>query len=156
MALAQAYLGRALNQDVLGESIRTCRTPGRFDVLQKDPLVLVDACHNPQSVQAFLDAWRAVYPNKSGETVLICAIFADKDVDRMVAMLAKEFSHVVVTQTSSPRAMPAEQLACVFEAHGVVPEATFGCVKDAMAYLRGRSFVACGSITTAGEVAKQW
>lgn len=153
IALAEAHVGRVLNEDALGESIRKCRTPGRFDILQEEPLILVDACHNPQSVQAFLDAWHAVYPNKSAATTLLCAIFADKDVERMVDMLAKEFDHVVVTQTSSRRAMQAEQLARVFKAHGVVPEATFACVQDAVAYLRRRPFVACGSITTAGEVA---
>ncbi|MDO4806910.1 MAG: Mur ligase family protein, partial [Coriobacteriales bacterium] len=63
LVLSQVFLGRTLNVDALRASVRECRTPGRFDILRTDPLVLVDACHNPQSVQAFLDAWCSLYPN---------------------------------------------------------------------------------------------
>ena len=49
--LAEDYLGRPLDAEKLFDSVVTCPTPGRFDVLRPEPVVLVDACHNPQSVQ---------------------------------------------------------------------------------------------------------
>ncbi len=142
--LAEDYLGRPLDAEKLFDSVVTCPTPGRFDVVRAEPVALVDACHNPQSVQTFLTV---------GERpALLCAVLADKDVEGIVRLLAPEFPRVFCTQTSSPRALPAGELAALFSAVGNAPIATFGSVPEAVDALAGEAFVACGSITTAGEV----
>lgn len=152
MVLAEQYLGHALDPDVLFESVVTCPTPGRFDVVRADPVVLIDACHNPQSVETFLTAVRDVEPAVSRRPLLLCAVLADKDVRGIVRLLAPEFPSVAVTQTSSPRALPAEELAAIFSECGNGPEAVYHSVGEATSALEGRGYVACGSITTAGEV----
>lgn len=153
VALAEAYLGRALDQGQLFESVVTCPTPGRFDVVRPNPLGLVDACHNPQSVEVFLTAVRAIEPNVAKRPTLLCAVLADKDVDGIVSLLAAEFPRVVVTQTSSARALAAEELAERFRARGAEIVGVYPTVAGALASLSDEPFVACGSITTAGEVA---
>ena len=150
--LAEDYLGRPLDAEKLFDSVVTCPTPGRFDVVRAEPVALVDACHNPQSVQTFLTAVRAVAPSVGGRPALLCAVLADKDVEGIVRLLAPEFPRVFCTQTSSPRALPAGELAALFSAVGNAPIATFGSVPEAVDALAGEAFVACGSITTAGEV----
>lgn len=151
--LAELFLGRPLDADALFDSVVCCPTPGRFDVVRPDPVALVDACHNPQSVLTFLTAVRGVTPQVGARPALLCAVLADKDVEGIVHLLAPEFSRVFVTQTSSPRALPADELAKVFAAQGREPEATFATVGEAVAAMSDVPFVACGSITTAGEVA---
>lgn len=153
VALAENFLGRPLNADALYQSVVTCPTPGRFDLVVPDPPVLIDACHNPQSVQTFLTAVRGVDPNVASRPALLCAVLADKDVKGIVGALAGEFPTVYVTQTSSDRALPAAELADAFRRAGVEPRATYGSVAEAVRALDGTSYVACGSITTAGEVA---
>ena len=71
----------------------------------------------------------------------------------IVGLLAPEFPRVYVTQTASDRALPAQDLARVFEECGKRPDAVFSSVREATDALAGTSYVACGSITTAGEVA---
>ena len=153
VCLAEAFLGRAVDDAALRARVAACPTPGRFDVLHDDPLVLVDACHNPQSVEAFLSALRGVEPEVSRRPQLLCAVLADKDVAGIVHLLAREFPRVSVTRTASPRALPPEDLAGLFRAEGIEPVAVFPDVPTAMGALCGEPFVACGSITTAGEVA---
>jgi dihydrofolate synthase/folylpolyglutamate synthase len=131
----------------------TCPTPGRFDLVVPDPPVLIDACHNPQSVQTFLTAVRGVDANVATRPALLCAVLADKDVKGIVGLLAPEFPRVYVTQTASDRALSAQDLARVFEECGKRPDAVFSSVREATDALTGTSYVACGSITTAGEVA---
>lgn len=150
--LAEDYLGHPLGAEKLFDSVVTCPTPGRFDVVRPDPVALVDACHNPQSVAAFLTAVRAVAPSVGERPTLLCAVLADKDVEGIVGLLAPEFPRVVCAQTASPRALPAEELVKLFEAAGNAPAAEFGSVAEAVAALAEEPFVACGSITTAGEV----
>ncbi len=152
IALAEAYLGRALDQGQLFESVVTCPTPGRFDVVRPNPLGLVDACHNPQSVEVFLTAVRAIEPDVAKRPALLCAVLSDKDVDGIVDLLADEFPSVVATQTSSPRALVAEELAELFLAKGAKVAGTYSTVAEALSALADEPFVACGSITTAGEV----
>ena len=151
IALAEEYVERRLNEEALVRSVRDCRTPGRFDVVRDDPLVLLDACHNPQSVSAFLDALDAIEPCVQRRPTLLCAIFADKDVGEMVRLLSDAFPRVVVTKTSSPRAMDPHELAAVFSRCGQEPIGVYQSVDEAVEHLAGESFVACGSITTAGE-----
>lgn len=153
VALCEGFLGRGLDPEALFESVVCCPTPGRFDVVRANPVGLVDACHNPQSVGVFLSAVREVAPEPSTRPTLLCAVLADKDVDGIVGLLAPEFPRVVVTQTRSPRALAAHKLAERFRAHGAEPVGEYASCGEALAALAGEAFVACGSITLAGEVA---
>ena len=153
VALAENYLGRALDAEALFTSIVGCPTPGRFQLLRPEPPVLIDACHNPQSVGAFLTAVRAVAPDIESRPALLCAVLADKDVEGIVGLLAPEFPRVYCTRTSSPRALAAEDLAELFRSAGADVAAVYPTVPEAMSALCGESLVACGSITLAGEVA---
>ncbi len=83
---------------------------------------------------------------------LLCAVLADKDVEGIVERLARCFPSVSVTQTSSPRAISSEELGRMFAACDRPPHHVFPTVSDAVSGLAGESFVACGSITLAGEV----
>lgn len=153
VALAEAHLGRTLAQDALFESLVTCPTPGRFQLLRPEPPVLIDACHNPQSVEAFLAAVAAVEPDVARRPQLLCAVLADKDVAGIVRLLAPAFPSVCVTQTASPRALAAHELAGLFREAGATVTAEYPDVACATSALCGESYVACGSITLAGEVA---
>lgn len=153
VALAESYLGRALDADALFTSVVRCPTPGRFQLLRPEPPVLIDACHNPQSVEAFLSAVDDVASNRKERPVLLAAVLADKDVAGIVARLAAAFPRVAVTQTSSPRACPAPELAAAFAAAGAEVVGTYPTVEAAASALCGESYVACGSITLAGELA---
>lgn len=153
VALAEAHLGRALAQDALFESLVTCPTPGRFQLLRPEPPVLIDACHNPQSVEAFLSAVAAVEPDVARRPHLLCAVLADKDVAGIVRLLAPAFPSVCVTQTASPRALAVHELAGLFREAGATVTAEYPDVASATSALCGESYVACGSITLAGEVA---
>lgn len=152
VTLSECHLGRVLGEGTLFEAVVRCPTPGRFDLLRPDPPILVDACHNPQSVEAFLTAVRDIEPSVEGRPALLCATLADKDCVGMVGLLAPEFPRVFVTQTSSPRALATEALAALFVGAGADVCGAYATVAEAVAALEGVSYVACGSITLAGEV----
>lgn len=153
VVLCENYLGRALDATHLLDSVMSCPTPGRFDVVRSNPVALIDACHNPQSVETFLTAVKAISPNVDDRPALLAAVLADKDVAGIAQLLAPEFPRVYVTQTTSPRALPAEKLAQIFCEAGAVVAGTYATVEAALEALKSESYVACGSITLAGEVA---
>ena len=135
------------------EAFESSGETGRFDLLRPEPPLIIDACHNPQSVETFLTAVRAIEPEAAGRPALLCAALADKDCAGMVDLLAHEFPRVYVTQTSSPRALAADELARLFVEAGANVCGTYPTVAEAVAALEDEAYVACGSITLAGEVA---
>jgi dihydrofolate synthase/folylpolyglutamate synthase len=96
---------------------------------------------------------RAISPEVADRPALLAAVLADKDVEGIVALLAGEFPQIYVTQTSSPRALPASELAAIFRAAGANVAGVFENVDAAVKGLCEVSYIACGSITLAGEVA---
>lgn len=152
IVLCENYLGRALDAERLYDAILACPTPGRFDVVRAEPVGLVDACHNPQSVETFLTAVRGVAPAVAERPTLLVAVLADKDVAGIVELLADAFPRVVVTQTCSHRALPAESLAALFRDSGSEVAGVYPTVEEALSALADEPFIACGSITLAGEV----
>lgn len=153
VALAETFLARPLDLDKLRASVAACPTPGRYDTLGIEPLHLIDASHNPQSIGVFLGSLHEQFPDPATRPALVCAVLADKDVDGIVALLASEFPQVVATQTSSPRALPAEELADKFRAAGANVAGVYPTVAEASAAFSDAPYVACGSITLAGELA---
>lgn len=160
--LAEDYLNRPLDEAVLEASLIDCPTPGRFDTVRRDPLVLIDACHNPQSCEAFVSALDEIAPVVVGRPTLLIAALTDKDVAGIVDVLVPAFPRIAVTQTASERAMAAADLAAIvggkLQATGRPETDLVGVhltVEAALDVLtsQGRAVVAAGTITLAGEVA---
>ena len=158
VALAEQYLGRALDAARLQESLAATPVPGRFQVLSRDPLAMIDACHNPQSVETFTSCLDEVAPAVEKRPTLLFAVLADKDVAGIADLLARAFPRAVATQTAAVRALPAQEAAELLRERGLEPAAVYASVPEAVAALRaaGEPFVACGTITLAGEVAGVW
>ena len=153
VVLSEDYLGRALDADKLFTSVIECPTPGRFQLLRPEPPLLIDACHNPQSVETFLASLSEITFIDGSEPTLLCAVLADKDVRGIVELLASRFHKVACTQTSSPRALSSSELADLFRDADSTVVGEYRDVPSALSALCEESLVACGSITLAGEVA---
>lgn len=153
VTLTEAFLDGELDGDRLLESVRQCPTPGRFSLLRPNPPVLIDACHNPQSVDAFLAALQDIAPDPATRPPLLCAVLADKDVGGIVSRLARAFPAVVCTQTSSSRSLGADELVRRFLAAGAKVTGNYGSVAAALAAMSAGPLVGCGSITLAGALA---
>ena len=136
--------------------------PGRFEILRDDPLLIVDAAHNPQSAETLAKELSARYVTalSSGENAtiptLLIGVLADKDARGIVRALCPLFMRVVATASSSPRALSARELAAVIEEEtGKQPEIVL-TLADAKRLLAEDAVIATGSITVAGEVKRIW
>jgi len=149
MTAARELIGAdAFDEGKAQEAMDTTVVPGRLETLHTDPLVIIDAAHNPAS--AAMLARTLTLP----EAILLLAILADKDATGIIEALVPLFPEIVVTQTSSPRAIPAHELAAQVESiTGKAPQ-VFEHPEDALQVLLKQDLpvVATGSITLAGEV----
>jgi dihydrofolate synthase/folylpolyglutamate synthase len=107
---AHAARGR-LAIDLVRAAFAGVTSPGRLEVVRRSPTVVLDAAHNPAGAAATAEAVQESF----GFTRLVgvFAAMADKDVRGMLAALEPVLAELVVTQSGSGRAMPADELGAV-------------------------------------------
>jgi dihydrofolate synthase/folylpolyglutamate synthase len=153
LALATCLLDRPLDANAACASLAACAVPGRFEVVRAEPLAVLDACHNPQSAEAFAGALCSFEPDRLARPTLLLGCLADKDWHGIARVLVPLFERVVVTTSGSSRALPPAELAAeVARVAGRAPEAVYPTAAEALAALAGEPFVCCGTITLIGEV----
>jgi dihydrofolate synthase/folylpolyglutamate synthase len=89
--------------------------PARIETRGERPLVIVDAAHNVASMRSLLEAIGPVLAMHAPQA-LVFAASADKQIEKMLALAAGHFSHVVITRyRHNPRAASVERLtaACM-------------------------------------------
>lgn len=156
LAAVTVALGHAPSPESVSIALGGLVIPGRFEILRHDPLVIVDAAHNPQSAHVLAGELRRLFDEDAAIPTLLLGVLDDKDARGIIRELCPLFDRIVVTASSSTRAVPATELASlVAEETGVRPEATHD-VRAAQELLSGEPIVATGSITVAGEVKGIW
>ena len=113
LAAVEAFFGagpgRQLDLDTVREGFGTVTTPGRLERVRSAPTVFLDAAHNPHGAKALGAALDSDFDFQ--RLVGVVGVLADKDACGILMALEPYLHEVVITQNTSPRAMPAEQLA---------------------------------------------
>lgn len=126
LAAAEAFFGRALDADLVAEAFASVRNPGRFEVVQRDPLLILDGAHNPEGAQAAAEALAEGFV-VTGQLRLVVGVLEGRDPAELLETLdAASAAQVVCCTPDSPRALPAGALAEVVAALGgearVIPD----------------------------------
>jgi dihydrofolate synthase/folylpolyglutamate synthase len=162
LAAVEAFIGggdRALEADVVREGFAAVTSPGRLEVVRRSPTILVDSAHNPAGARALREAVEEAFAFT--RLVGVIAVFADKDAFGILEELQTVFDEVVVTCTSSRRAMkPAALAEVAVEVFGDervtvvanLPDAIEAAAAAAERDGLGGGVLATGSVVTAAEV----
>lgn len=146
--------------DAVRQAMLEVSSPGRLEVVRGAPTVIVDAAHNPHGMAATVAALDESFSFR--RLVGVLAVLGDKDATGMLVALEPVLDEIVVAENSSPRAMPADDLAAlavtVFGADRVVVEPRLDdAIESAIRLaeegdeLSGSGVLVTGSVVTAGE-----
>jgi dihydrofolate synthase/folylpolyglutamate synthase len=117
IAAVEAFLGGPLDVEMVRTALRRVTSPGRFEIRSGTPPVVLDAAHNPHGARALA---RNLAARGSGSTIAVLAVMGDKDYAAMLQELVDEVDQVICARNSSPRSLPADELAvCAREVFGV-------------------------------------
>jgi dihydrofolate synthase/folylpolyglutamate synthase len=112
LAAVEAFLGAGskgqLDLDTVRAGFAESDSPGRLEVVRRNPTVVLDGAHNPAGAEALATAIADGFDFT--RLVGVVGVLADKDVRGLLEALEPALSAIVVTQNGSPRAMPAEEL----------------------------------------------
>ncbi len=109
LAAVEAFTNVALDPELVRDAFSKVTSPGRCEVVYKDPTVIIDAAHNPHGAAAIAKTINSEFDFEL--VVGVVAVLADKDVDGILENLSTCLEYIIITQNSSARAMAAEQLA---------------------------------------------
>ena len=109
--------GFHISDEAIREGLAAVRWPGRFELIHRDPLFILDGSHNPQGMEATAESLRAFFPDR--KLWFLMGIMADKDVHAVAKLLAPLAAGFAAVEPPNPRAMkPAELAALLAEETG--------------------------------------
>jgi dihydrofolate synthase/folylpolyglutamate synthase len=115
LVAAEAFFG---DQHLDLEAVRTgfaeATSPGRFEIVRREPTVILDAAHNPHGAKTLANTLQEEFT--FGRVIAVVGVFADKDAAGIFNEIKDVVDGVIVTQSSSPRALTANELAKVARA----------------------------------------
>ena len=107
-AAAEAYLG-ALDSCAVAAAAAEVRVPGRLQVVDSDPLTLLDGAHNLDGMTALVQSLPEIVAGRD-RLVAVVSILDDKDAAGMLATLLPASDALVLTHSKNPRALPPPTL----------------------------------------------
>ena len=161
LVAVEAFFGdQPLDIEAVRAGFAAVTSPGRCEVVHRDPTIILDAAHNPHGAKALAETLSNEF--NFDEIIAVVGVFGDKDATGILQELEQIVDHVIVTQSSSTRAMSSgelEKIASTVFGHDRVFEvsnleaAIDRAVTDATRPLSEDTIgiIVTGSVVTVGE-----
>jgi len=157
----EAFFGEQdLDIDAVRAGFANVTSPGRCEVIHRDPTIILDAAHNPHGAKALAETLQSEFT--FDEVTGIVALMADKDALGILQALEPIMNQIIVTTNSSERSMKVADLnnlaTQVFGADRVFAEESLSAaidraIKDSIRPLSDESLaiLITGSVVTVGQ-----
>jgi len=165
LAAVEAFLGDQVRPELVVEGFAQVDSPGRLERVRSAPTILLDGAHNPHGMAATVGALEEEFSFR--HLVAVVAVLGDKDVSGLLDLLEPVAARIVVTQNSSPRSMPLNELAqLAIDIFGedrvtvadtmpdAIEEAVVLAEEDASGELSGVGVLITGSVVTVADARK--
>ena len=148
--------GFDIPDDAVCDGLLSARWQARFEIIQKEPLVIFDGAHNPEGIDSAVRSIKHYFNNK---VYVLTGVLKDKDYEYIASRLSEIASVAFVMTPDNPRALAAEEYAAVLTKNGVetlaceTVEQAFGLAKQ-KAKADGVPLVCLGSLYTYCQILK--
>ena len=146
--------GWNITEENIREGMRTVSWPGRFDIVGREPLFIIDGGHNPQCIEALVVNIRDYLTDK--KVIALTGVLADKDYADMYKPVMPYVREFVCVTPPNPRKLEAAELAKHLQGVGAKATACASIeegVRTARALAGHDGVVLCfGSLYTIGSI----
>ena len=161
LVAVEAFFGeQELDIEAVRAGFANVTSPGRCEVVHRDPTIILDAAHNPHGAAAIAETVQSEFT--FDEVIGVVAPMGDKDIHGILLELEQVMDSVIVTRNSSSRSTPVEKLEKIaIEIFGSVrvfsdeslEKALERAIKDTVRPLSEDSvgILVTGSVVTVGE-----
>ncbi|MBR5756370.1 MAG: bifunctional folylpolyglutamate synthase/dihydrofolate synthase [Firmicutes bacterium] len=123
--IAQGY---SISEDAVRKGLANTVWSGRFEVLRKSPLVILDGAHNPNGAEELAQCIKAYLPKKKIHFVM--GVLADKNYEAMLSCIAPFAKRFTVVTPESCRALSADRLKEIIESEYNIPAEAAPTIRD--------------------------
>jgi len=118
-ALAAIYTAQVygIPQSLIKKGVSHACSPGRIEVIDKNPWVVFDGAHNPASAWVLRRSIVELFDFR--RLFLVFGVLKDKDKEGIIKVLAPITDSVFVTSLRSPRSADSDELLKIFKQAGV-------------------------------------
>lgn len=111
MVAAEEFLDGALDEELLGQAFMEPSMPARFEIVSREPLIILDGSHNPAGAATAAATLRSDF-SLAGRRYLLLGWMQGRDpIEMLEAFDATSAELVVITEPRWPRVMPAAEIA---------------------------------------------
>lgn len=111
LAAVDAFFGRSIDRDLVEAALAEIELPGRFEVVRREPITILDGGHNPDGLHTVKQTLDESFA-RVGSWVLVIGFLEGKDpAEMLLAIDAADFDAVIVCTPNWSRAIPAEVVA---------------------------------------------
>jgi len=161
IAAVEAAQGRGfqITPEAIHRGLATVTWSGRFEVMEKDPQIILDGAKDAQAVKALVETVKEYLPNRRIYTVF--GVSSDKDRQSMIQSLAEVTDQFILTEHRiQTRTAKATDLETIAEKTGK-PVKSIPDVKEAILYAKqdakpGDVILVTGSVFLVGEAREYW
>ncbi|MEO0093971.1 MAG: folylpolyglutamate synthase/dihydrofolate synthase family protein [candidate division WOR-3 bacterium] len=109
-------LDNRIRWDKVKQGLKAVKIPGRCQIVQRYPIVMVDVAHNPDSAQALSETVQEIFKK---DVILIFGASKDKLVNEMLKILLPITKKLILTKADSPRACLPKELVKIVEPYSI-------------------------------------
>jgi len=156
LAVAETLMekGWKITKENIYDGIRDVSWPGRFDIVRRDPLFIIDGGHNPQCLEALVKNIEDYL--KGRRVIALTGVLADKDYGDMYRPVMPLIEQFVCVTPPNPRRLMAAELAVHLRnagAKATACETIADGVRKAIDLAKDDGAVLCfGSLYTIGDI----
>ncbi|MCL2564617.1 MAG: bifunctional folylpolyglutamate synthase/dihydrofolate synthase [Defluviitaleaceae bacterium] len=100
--------GFKISEENIREGLQNAKWAGRFEIVNREPLTIIDGAHNPEGARALLEGLECYFPGR--KLIFICGCLADKDVGAIFKPFGAIAKRFITITPDSPRAKAGEEL----------------------------------------------
>ena len=156
-AVAALRALRVVQEDSLAFGLKNTQWPGRFEIISRTPLTVLDGAHNPDGARRLAETWKvfltSTYRSETAAaTHLVFGAVIDKEVAKVASVLAPLAAEVSLVRLQNERSCDPNSLAAFFPG---IPATIYDSVADWWQRDRRAAkapLLIAGSLFLAGEV----
>lgn len=143
--------GYAIPRENVYQGIAQVKWPGRMQVIQKSPIVLLDGAHSPDAMRLLCREIRRNF--RYNRLIFVVSLMRDKAVKQVGEIVCQDADAVIVTEVSdNPRVMPAHDIQRAWQTVTVCPTPK-EALETALALASSTDLICVtGSLYLVGEV----
>jgi dihydrofolate synthase/folylpolyglutamate synthase len=137
-------------ETAIRSGLRETRWPGRLEVIDENPLVVIDVGHTPDGIRQSLAGLRSIHGGD--DWILVLGVSADKKADQIVAALAPSFRTIICTRAHHKGADIETIAAAVRQANADADVHIAARIEDAVALSRALAASRRAKVYVAGSL----